>query len=198
VAVELAEKIFDGSLAEKSIMIVGAGKMGEACLRHLAKRGAKSVMVSNRSVQRAEDLARELGGRAIRIEDCLAAMVETDIVVSSTGSPTTVLHRRDLEPVMRQRNGRPLFLIDIAVPRDIEPEVQMLENVYLYDIDDLEELVQANVRLREQELARCCDIIAERAAGAVAKIWPEKRISDEPRIQPQPRWVFGSSAACPG
>jgi glutamyl-tRNA reductase len=198
VAVELAEKIFDGSLAEKSIMIVGAGKMGEACLRHIAKRGAKSVMVSNRSPQRAQDLAAELGGRAIRMEDCLHAMVETDIVVSSTGSPTTVLHRRDLEPVMRERRGRPLFLIDIAVPRDIEPEVQMLENVYLYDIDDLEEIVQANLRLREQELARCSEIIAGRTSAAMAKIWPEQKISDEPRIQHQPRWVFGGSAACPG
>lgn len=198
VAVELAEKIFDGSLAEKTIMIVGAGKMGEACLRHLAKRGARSVMVSNRSPQRAELLAAELGGRAIRLEDCLRSMVETDIVVTSTGSPTTVLHRRELEIVMRERNGRPLFLIDIAVPRDIDPEVQMLENVYLYDIDDLDEIVQANLRLREQELARCHKIIAARTSAAMAKIWPEKRISDEPSIQHQPRWVFSGSAACPG
>jgi glutamyl-tRNA reductase len=175
VAVELAEKIFDGSLANKNIMILGAGKMGEATIRHLAKRGAKSVIVSNRSIERAENLAREFGGRAIRLDDCYKAMLDTDIVVSSTGSPTTVLHRRDLEPVMAARRGRPLFLIDIAVPRDIEPDVQMLENVYLYDIDDLEEIVRENLRLRERELTRCHEIIGGHTRAVLAKISPERK-----------------------
>ncbi len=198
VAVELAEKIFDGSLTNKTIMIIGAGKMGEACIRHLHKRGAKSVMVSNRSPERAEELAKEFGGRAIRIEDCYTAMAEADIVVSSTGSPNIVLHRKDVEAVMRARRGRPLALIDIAVPRDIDPDVQLLNDVYLYDIDDLEEIMRENLRLREQALAQCHGIITERTAAVMAKISPEPKLVNEPRIQHRPGWVFGSSAACPG
>src|SRR5215469_16357120 len=116
VAVELAERIFDKNLSEKTVMIIGAGKMGEACVRHLSKKGARSVLVSNRSFERAENLAAEFGGRAIRFDDCFQAMVEADIVVSSTGSPTTVLHKDGVAAVMAARRNRPLFLIDIAVP----------------------------------------------------------------------------------
>src|SRR5271165_3461260 len=100
VAVELAGKIFSGSLANQTVMIIGAGKMGEACLRHLTKRGAKSVLVSNRSYERAENLAAEFGGRAVRFEDCIPTMAGADIVVSSTGCPQTILNRADLESVM--------------------------------------------------------------------------------------------------
>src|SRR5215469_7914123 len=116
VAVELAEKIFDRDLSAKTVMIIGAGKMGEACVRHLAKKGARSILVANRSYERAVNLAAEFGGRAIRFDDCLTAMAEADIVVSSTGSPTTVLHKDGVAAVMAARRNRPLFLIDIAVP----------------------------------------------------------------------------------
>jgi glutamyl-tRNA reductase len=151
-------------------MIVGAGKMGEACVRHLAKKGARSVLVSNRSFERAEALASEIGGRAVRFDDCVRAMAEADIVVSSTGCPKTVINREDVEGVMRARRNRPLFLIDIAVPRDIDPGVQLLENVYLYNIDDLESLVAANVRLRQQELERCREIIDLRTEAVLLKL----------------------------
>lgn len=170
VAVELAEKVFDKSLAEKTVMIIGAGKMGEACVRHLAKRGARSVLVSNRSFERAQGLATEFGGRAIRFEDCLAAMSEADIVVSSTGCPQTILHRADLAGVMPARRHRPLVLIDIAVPRDIDADVEAVENVYLYNIDHLEAIVRENVKSREQELGRCDEIINARARELVAKL----------------------------
>jgi glutamyl-tRNA reductase len=170
VALELAEKIFGGDLSQKNVMIVGAGKMGEACIRHLAKQGVKSVLVANRSVERAEALAAEFGGRAVRLDECLQAMTEADIVVSSTGSPDTILHRTDIENVMKTRRNRPLALIDIAVPRDIDPEVQFVPGVYLYDIDDLEAIVRENVRNRKQELAQCHEIIAEETAEVMAKL----------------------------
>lgn len=163
VAVELAEKVFGGELPRQRVLIIGAGKMGEACVRHLAKKGVQSVLVSNRSYDRAQALAREFNGRAIRLDDCLEVMAEADIVVSSTGCPETVLDRDDLESVMRSRHQRPLVLIDIAVPRDIDPEVQHVSGVFLYDIDDLEAIVRDNVQQREQELAQCRAIIAARA-----------------------------------
>jgi glutamyl-tRNA reductase len=172
VAVELAEKILDKDLAEKTVMIIGAGKMGEACVRHLAKRGTRSVLVSNRSFERAERLAAEFGGRAVRFEDCLEAMIEADIVVSSTGSPQTILHRVEVARILPARRGRPLVMIDIAVPRDIDAGVEQLENVYLYNIDHLEAIVRENLALREQELGKCREIIAERAAELVTRLNP--------------------------
>jgi glutamyl-tRNA reductase len=172
-------------------MIIGAGKMGEACVRHLAKKAAGSVLVANRSYDRAVNLAAEIGGRAVRFEDLLAAMVEADIVVSSTGCPRAILQRQDVAAMMPARRNRPLFLIDIAVPRDIDAGVQDLENVYLYNVDHLETLVRENVRVREQELARCKAIIAARAAGLMARFAPvPKRVAE-----PQPVWGL-AVAAC--
>jgi glutamyl-tRNA reductase len=172
VAVELAERIFDRDLSEKVVMIIGAGKMGEACVRHLAKRGARTVLVSNRSFDRAQNLATEFGGRAVHFDECRQALASADIVVSSTGSPHIILHRDDVAAILSERRGRPLFLVDIAVPRDIAPTVQQLPNVFLYDIDDLENIVRENTRCREQELARCQSIIAERTAAVMIKIKP--------------------------
>ena len=170
VAVELAERIFGEQLAEKTVMIIGAGKMGEACVRHLHKRGARSVLVSNRSFERAQALAAEFGGTAIRLDDCLASMAQADIVVSSTGSPDVILRRDDVARVMSARGHRPLFLVDIAVPRDIAADVQQLNNVYLYNIDDLGAVVHENLRLREQELGRCRELIAARAQIVMARL----------------------------
>jgi len=170
VAVELAERIFGAELSEKTVMIIGAGKMGEACVRHLSKRGARSVLVSNRSFDRAQALAAEFGGRAIRFDDCVATMAEADIVVSSTGSPHVILRRDDVAQVMSARRQRPLVLVDIAVPRDIAADVQQLDNVYLYNIDDLGAIVSENLRLREQELGRCQEIIATRAQNVMARL----------------------------
>ena len=172
VAVELAERIFDRDLSEKVVMIIGAGKMGEACVRHLAKRGARTVLVSNRSLERAQNLATEFGGRAVSFNECRQALAIADIVVSSTGSPHTILHREDVASALSARRNRPLFLVDIAVPRDIDPAVQELNNVFLYDIDDLETIVHENTRCREQELAQCQTIIAARTAAVLAKIKP--------------------------
>jgi glutamyl-tRNA reductase len=172
VAVELAERIFDRDLSEKVVMIIGAGKMGEACVRHLAKCGAKTVLVSNRSFERAQNLAAEFGGRAIHFNECRQALAVADIVVSSTGSPHTVLNREDVVAALSARRNRPLFLVDIAVPRDIDPAVQKLNNVFLYDIDDLETIVRENTKCREQELARCQTIIAKRTMAVMARVTP--------------------------
>jgi len=197
VAVELAEKIFDKGLSEKTVMIIGAGKMGEACVRHLAKRGARSVLVSNRSFERAQGLAAEFGGRAIRFDKAFAAMREADIVVSSTGCPDTVIHRRDLEGIMRERPHRPLFLIDIAVPRDIADDVQQLENAYLYNIDHLEAIVRENLRSREHELARCQEIVADEAAECFSRLNPP--MAGRPTgPKPESGWHEPLPASAPG
>ncbi|MGH7967955.1 MAG: NAD(P)-binding domain-containing protein, partial [Limisphaerales bacterium] len=186
----------DQDLSARTLMIIGAGKMGEACLRHLAKKGPRSVLVANRSFERAEGLAVEFGGRAVRFESLLEALNEADIVVSSTGAPHTILNRGDLAQVMASRRNRPLFLIDIAVPRDIEADVQELANVYLYNVDHLEAIVRQNVEHREQELTRCQAIIKERSAALMQKLQAPVRA---PTVTP-PRpfeWEAGSSVRTP-
>jgi len=170
VAVELAERIFRHDLSQHKVMIIGAGQLGETCVRHFAKKGAQSILVSNRSFERAIELATEFGGEAVRFEDCLEAMTHVDIVVAATGCPNTLLRRADVENLMRGRKNRPLFLIDIAVPRNIDAHVQSLEGVYLYNIDDLQALVRENVRSRQQDLAKCDQIIDARASALMAKL----------------------------
>jgi len=197
VAVELAEKVFDTNLSDKTVMIIGAGKMGEACVKHLAKRGAKSVLVSNRSRERAEKLAAEFGGRAVGVEESRDALVAADIVVTSTSSPDYVLTRKDLEPILPARGNRPLILVDIAVPRDVDPEIQNLPNVFLYDIDDLEAIVRENTKHRTQELAHCRAIIRERAAELLARISPTPDRILQPQCPLRPAWLFAIRSATP-
>ncbi len=196
VAVELAERIFDRDFSQKTVMILGAGKMGEACVKHLNKKGAKAVLVSNRSYERALSLAGEFGGRAIRFDGYLKAMEEADIVVSSTGCPHTILHRDEVAQVMQARRNRPLVLIDIAVPRDIAADVQEINNVYLYDVDDLEVIVRENVKHREHELARCRAIIGGRTDEVLARFNP---VREPTRLETpaRPAWALAGMAACP-
>ena len=194
VAVELAEKVFGNNLAEKTVMILGAGKMGEACVKHLAKRGAKTVLVANRSFERAEKLATEFGGRAVRIEDSAAAMTEADILVSSTGSADIVLKRADVERILPARGNRPLVLVDIAVPRDIDPAVAELPDVFLYDIDDLEAVVRENTKNRESELALCQQIVAKHAAELMARF--ESPLAKRAAVVATvPGWTMRTAAA---
>lgn len=195
VAVELAERIFDKNLSARTVMIIGAGKMGEACVRHLAKKGARSVLVSNRSFERAQNLANEFGGRAVRFDECLNGMIEADIVVSSTGSPQTILNRQDIAAVMPARSNRPLFLIDIAVPRDIDADVQHLNNVYLYNVDHLETIVRENVRNRELELVKCHSIITNHAATLMAKFAPRPETKLIPELRARPGLALASAVA---
>jgi glutamyl-tRNA reductase len=186
VALQLAEKIFGQALIHKTVMIIGAGKMGEACVRHLAKKGIKSVIVANRSVERAQKLADEFGGRAVNfMDDGIAEMRNADIVISSTGCPETVLDRNDIAAVMETRRNRPLVLIDIAVPRDIDPRVQEISNVFLYDIDDLEQIVTENVRMRQQEIETCRQIVEEHTVELMAKLSGSVgNVAKKRRVQP--------------
>ena len=162
VAVELAEKIFS-SLNDRHVLVIGAGDTSEKAARALLSRGARSIIVSNRSHERAVALATELGGRAIHFDDWASEFEKIDIVISSTSAPHYVLDRTKLTPLMRLRKNRPLLLVDIAVPRDIEPEVNFLENVYLYNIDDLQAIAADYLKQRQEEIARCEAIIAEKA-----------------------------------
>jgi glutamyl-tRNA reductase len=161
VAVELAEKIFS-SLAERDVLVIGAGEMSEKVARALLSRGAKSIIVANRSHDRAQALAREFGGRAAHFDDWSAEFEKIDIVISSTSAPHHILDRAKLEPLMRARKNRPLLLVDIAVPRDIDPSVNFLENVYLYNIDDLQAIADDYLKQRKEEIVRCEQIIAEK------------------------------------
>jgi glutamyl-tRNA reductase len=162
VAVELAGKIFD-RLDNRTVMVIGAGDTSEKTARALLSRGAQSVIVSNRSPERAEALAAELGGKAVGFDNWESEFAAIDIIISSTSAPHYVLDRKKLEPLQRLRQHRPLLLVDIAVPRDIEPEVNFLEDVYLYNIDDLQSIADDYLRLREDEIAKCDAIVKAKA-----------------------------------
>ncbi len=164
VAVELAEKIFN-SLQDHDVMVIGAGDTSEKTARALLSHGARGILVANRSFERAAALARELGGRAVPFDDWAAEFEAVDIVISSTAAPHHILDRPKLERLMKLRRDRPLLLIDIAVPRDIDPEVIFLENVYLYNIDDLQSIADDSLKQRQEEIARCEAIIADRVKG---------------------------------
>jgi glutamyl-tRNA reductase len=157
VAVELARKIF-GSLEGKKVLLVGAGKMSEQAARHLMAQGAGSVLVANRTHERAEQLAQRFGGRAIGFDDLYATADQADIIITSTGAARPVFRREHAQ----QRRGRPMFFIDIAVPRDVDPEVNKLDGIFLYDIDDLQSVAGSHLkeRSREAELAEAM-ILAE-------------------------------------
>ena len=165
-AVELAKKIF-GDLSDKTVMLVGAGEMCELAAKHFLTNGARGVMVTNRTFERAERLADELEGRAIRFEDMFAYLHQADIILSSTGAPHTIIGPKDVEEVIRRRRMKPMFFIDIAVPRDIDPRVNDVENVYLYTVDDLQEVVAANLQQRGEE-AKKAEGIVEQEIGQFA------------------------------
>ena len=158
VAVELAEKIF-GDLKNSRVMLLGAGDMSRRCAQSLQSRGAQGVVVSNRNFPRAVELAAEMEGRAIRFDDWPTEAAEVDVIISSTSAPHAVIQSESLAPALRRRRGRPLFIIDIAVPRDVEPDVNDLEGVYLYDIDALEAIAGETRQRREREIVRCQAII---------------------------------------
>ena len=174
VAVELAEKIFS-SLADRQVMVIGAGDTSEKTARALLSRGAHSIIVANRSFERAQALATEFGGRAVHFDDWSREFERVDIAISSTSAPHHILDRVRLEPIMRLRRNRPLLLIDIAVPRDIDPEVNFLENVYLYNVDDLQSIASNYLEQRKEEIARCEAIIRDKAQALLGAKPPHSR-----------------------
>jgi len=166
-AVELARKIFD-SLADKTVLLIGAGEMCELAARHFINNGVASVHVTNRTFERAQKLADEFGGKPILFENFVDHLPQVDIVLTSTGAPNFILGHKTIEEVIRKRRYKPMFFIDIAVPRDIDPRVNDIENVYLYDVDDLQGVVQANLKERHKE-AKKAEAIIEQELGSFFK-----------------------------
>src|SRR5436853_1927121 len=156
-------------------MVLGAGAMAENCVRLLVKKGAKSIFISNRSFDRALDLATRCGGEAVCFGYCLFEMRDVDVVIAATSSADTLLGCDDVENLMKSRRNRPLLLIDLSVPRNIDPAVAGLENITLYNIDDLEALAREGVQARERELAVCHQIIEANVAALINKLSSEER-----------------------
>jgi glutamyl-tRNA reductase len=168
-AVELAKKIFAG-LTGRAVLLVGAGKMSELAAKHLVDQGAFPIYVVNRTWARAQELARALSGTAIPFAELDVALGSVDIVVTSTGAPEPVIRRDLVSRVMHGRRGRPLFFIDIAVPRDVEEAVETLDDVYCYDVDDLKQVVDANLRERAREAERAEALVEREVAKFAARL----------------------------
>jgi len=159
-AVELARKIFT-DLTNHRALLIGAGEMAELAATHLLSAGVRDFTVVNRTLAKGEELAKLFNGRALPFEELLQALMETDIVISSTGSPTAIIRAKDIREVIKKRRNRAMFFIDIAVPRDIDPDVNSLDNVYLYDIDDLHNVVEMNRTERDREAVKAQRIVDE-------------------------------------
>lgn len=157
-AVELARKIF-GDLAGKTTLLIGAGEMIELAIKHLVSQGVKTVLVANRTYERAVDLATQFNGEAVHFDHLHEELKRCDIVISSTGAPHFVVRKELAEQVIAERANRPMFFIDIAVPRDIEPSVNEVDNCYVYDIDDLKSVVESNLAERAKEARKAEDIV---------------------------------------
>lgn len=169
VAVGLAQRIF-GHLSNCKILILGAGETSERTARALVSRGASDPRVSNRSIDRAHDLARLVGGHAIPFDEWPKQCREIDILITSTSSETPLLTPENLAPMLRDRIDRPLFIIDIAVPRDVASAVSKLDGVYLYDIDSLQSVAEQSLAQRRQQIVAAEAIIAEHVADFLDSI----------------------------
>jgi len=166
-AVELAKKIF-GDLSDKTVLLIGAGEMCELAAKHFINTGVRGVMVTNRTLERAQKLAQEFDAKAIDFEDLLDHLHKADIILSSTGAPHFIIREKEMSEVIRRRKMKPMFFIDIAVPRDIDPKVNDVENVYLYTVDDLNGVVATNLEQRKIEAAKA-EAIVEQEIGQFFK-----------------------------
>jgi glutamyl-tRNA reductase len=173
-AVELAKKIFQ-DLSAKTVLILGAGEMSELTARHLISHGVQQLLVANRTPERALELAVKLAGQGVALAELPGYLPKADIIVSSTGSSELVIKKSDVQNALKLRKNRPMFFIDIAVPRDIDPAVNELDNVYVYDIDDLQHVVEENRKAREREAAVAETIIA-REVEDVLKWFDEQQV----------------------
>jgi glutamyl-tRNA reductase len=168
-AIELAREIF-GSLDGKRVLVVGAGKMSESAARHLRRAGVSEILVTNRTHDRAVAMAEEFQGRVIDYESFLQTMPDVDIVIASSGAPHYIITKEQMKAVIGRRKNRPMFLIDISVPRNIEPQVNDLDNVFLYDIDDLDRVVETNIKGRVEVAVQAEDIIREEVERMVLRL----------------------------
>lgn len=180
-AVQLARRIFAG-FEQHTALLIGAGEMIELVARHLHAQGLKRMIIANRSLNRAQDLALEFKASAITLDALDEHLAEADIVISSTASPVPIVSHAAAKAAIAARRRKPMFMLDIAVPRDIEPEVNFMENIFLYNIDDLQAIADDYLKQRHVEVARCEAIIREKAAGlftrpATADISPAEQQS---------------------
>src|SRR5881296_403632 len=166
VAVDLAQRIF-GKLSDRKVLVLGAGETSERTARALISRGVSDLRVSNRSIDRACELAQAVGGRAVPFDEWAAQCREIDILITSTASETPLLTPAELAPMVHERLDRPLFIIDIAVPRDVDPSVNEMEGVYLYDIDSIRSVAEQSLELRRQQVVAAEAIIAEHVTDFV-------------------------------
>ena len=168
-AVELGRKIF-GGLDGKAVLLVGAGEMAELAARHLVDQGALPVYVANRTLSRAQELARRLSGTAVPFDELHAVMASVDIVIASTAAPEPIIRAADVQHALHARRARPLFFIDIAVPRNVEAGVNDLDNAFCYDVDDLRSVVDSNVRERQREAQRAEALVAREVERFAARL----------------------------
>ena len=174
-------------LSQQSVMVIGAGEIAKRCVRLLVKKGARSIFISSRSFDRALDLATRCGGEAVCFGYCLFEMRDVDVVIAATRSAETLLSSDDVKNLMKARRNRPLLLIDLSVPRNIDPAAGELENVSLYNADDLEALARSGVDARGRDLEACHQVIEAHVAALVEKLNAEdERLSVEER---NGRWM---------
>ena len=185
VAVELAGKIF-GELKERKVLVVGAGETSERTARALVSRGVTDLRVTNRSGERAEALAQTVGGRAVSFSGWEKQCGEVDILISSTSAETPLLTRETLGPLLRERYDRPLFIIDIAVPRDVAPDVNDMDGVFLYDIDSLRSIAEQSLAQRRQQVAAAEEIIAQHVAESPGWLRRETAGGRASEVRPHP------------
>jgi glutamyl-tRNA reductase len=167
-AVRLARRVFS-DLSDHSALMIGAGEMVALTARHFAAAGVKRMVIANRTLARAQALAAEIGAQAVGLEDLGGELAVADIVISSTGSPVPLITRESTEAAVRSRRHRPMFMVDLAVPRDIEPEVAGLEDVYLFSIDDLQQVIEANLQQREAAAGGARQVIQQEVARFLAE-----------------------------
>jgi glutamyl-tRNA reductase len=195
VAVDMARKIF-GSLQGRTVFLVGAGKMSELAARHLVQQGAGAILVSNRTEERARALAGQFNGRVIRFEQLYEAASEADIVISSTGAPLPIFHKEHGQAFLHKRRNRPMFFIDIAVPRDVDPEMNKLDGIFVYDIDDLQQVAASHMEERSRQAVDAESMIAveveryhqrQRSVNAAPAIVALQRKAEEIRLSEMQR-----------
>jgi glutamyl-tRNA reductase len=168
-AVELGRKIFSG-LEGKAVLLLGAGEMAELAARHLLAEGALPLYVANRTFSRAQELARNLGGTAVPFDEVYQVMASVDIVIASTAAPEPIIRTAEVQRAMHARRARPLFFVDIAVPRNVEPDVNRLDNAFCYDIDDLRSVIESNLRERQREAQRAEALVAREVDRFAARL----------------------------
>jgi len=157
-AVALAKKIF-GQLQDKSVMVIGAGEMAELALEHLISDGVSKILVVNRSFGKAKRIASNIGGEAVQYDNYMDYLEEIDIIITSTGAPHILIKAQDIKNIMRKRKYKPIFLIDISVPRNVDPSINDIDNAYVYDVDDLKLIMEKNIMRRQQEVSNAEKII---------------------------------------